>query len=129
MLTFSGCTRPRHYRAAIQSENPGDRILAIRSAGEARDRGAVPLLVDRLEDEDDGVRFFAILALDKITGERLGYAYGDPPRLRAAAVERWRAYVRDGRHVSTGGTNATKNEAPSKPALDQAAACDPATVP
>ncbi len=128
-VMISGCARPRHYRAAIQSEVPGDRILAIRSAGEARDRGAVPLLVDRLEDDDDGVRFFAILALDKITGNRLGYAYGDPPSRRAAAVERWRAYVRDGLHAATDGTNTPeKNDRPD-PTPEQSAASDLVNVP
>ncbi|MFQ5501450.1 MAG: HEAT repeat domain-containing protein [Phycisphaerae bacterium] len=128
-MLISGCTPPQHYRAAIQSEVPGDRILAIRSAGEARDRGAVPLLVDRLEDDDDGVRFFAILALEKITGDRLGYAYGDPPRLRAAAVERWRAYVRDGLHVATDGTNTPEKKDRPDPTPEQAAASDLAKVP
>jgi len=85
-------------RAAIQSADPNERILAIRAAGKAKDKQAVPLLVDRLEDEDEAVRFFAILALDRITGrhERFGYDYAKPARERAKAVEQWRRYVRDG---------------------------------
>jgi HEAT repeat protein len=83
--------------ANIQSADAGERILAIQAAGQAKDQSAVPLLVDRLEDEDDAVRFFAILALDRITGQRLGFDYAQPPSRRAAAVERWRRYVRDRR--------------------------------
>ncbi len=67
--------------------------MAIRAAAERGDRSAIPHIVDRLEDEDDGVRFFAVLALDRMTGKRLGYDYAKPAAERAAAVERWRAYV------------------------------------
>jgi hypothetical protein len=96
----NGCTAARpHDRATIQSQNPSERILAIRTAAETKDQGAVPLLVDRLEDEDEAVRFFAIIALDKITGERFGYDYAQPANLRAKAVERWREYVRQGRDI------------------------------
>lgn len=102
-----GCVSSRHFQAKIQSENPGDRILAIYSAGEKRDRQSIPLLVDRLEDEDEGVRFFAIHALEKITGQRFGYDYAKPANQRERAVEKWRAYVRNGHHVST---NGNKNE-------------------
>jgi hypothetical protein len=92
-------------RPAIQSENAGDRILAIKAAAETGDRSAVPLLVDRLEDEDEAVRMFAIIALERITGERFGYDYSKPPFERAAAVEYWRDYVRQRRHVRTAAVN------------------------
>lgn len=100
-LTFVvfGCAKPQHFRADIQSENAGDRILAIRKSGEAKDRKAVPLIVDRLDDEDDGVRFFAIIALERITGTRLGYDNFAPSPERNAAVERWREFVRRGGHI------------------------------
>ncbi|MBN2562574.1 MAG: HEAT repeat domain-containing protein [Phycisphaerae bacterium] len=79
----------------IHSDDPDERILGICEAAKAKDRRAVPLLVDRLEDEDDAVRFYAIGALDRITGKRLGYDYAEPLSDRAKAVERWRRYVRD----------------------------------
>ncbi|MCK6457498.1 MAG: HEAT repeat domain-containing protein [Phycisphaerae bacterium] len=78
----------------IQSPDAGDRIRAIKRAGEQKDRSAVPLLVDRLDDEDEAVRFFAILALERITGTRLGYDYRLTGAERTAAVERWRIHVR-----------------------------------
>jgi len=77
--------------------------MAIRDAAERKDRSAVPHIVDRLEDEDDGVRFFAILALDRITGERFGYDYAKSAAVRAAAVGRWRAYVRGAQDVPDAG--------------------------
>ena len=97
VLTLAGCQGSRGL-AGIQSADPLERSLAIREAAEAKDTRAVPLLVDRLEDEDDGVRFYAILALERITGERFGYHYSKPARERAGAVERWRAYVEGGGH-------------------------------
>lgn len=83
------------YRAKIQAPYSYDRILAIREAGERRDRDAIPLLVDRLEDEDAAVRFYAILALERITGDRLGYRYADAGPDRQASVTRWRKYAAD----------------------------------
>ncbi len=96
LIALPACASPAFLRDDIQSENPADRILAIRAVAEAGDTGSVPLLVDRLEDEDRAVRLFAILALEKITGHRFGYDYAKPNADRRRAVERWRAYVRVG---------------------------------
>lgn len=51
------------------------------------------LLVARLEDDDDAVRFFAILALDRMTGTRLGYSYHGPLDQRTRAVQAWHRYL------------------------------------
>lgn len=94
-----GCGRGGSSRANIHSDDVNERILAIWQAAEQDDKSAIPLLVDRLEDEDEAVRFFAILALDKITGHRFGYDYGQPARQRAEAVDKWRAYAKDPERV------------------------------
>jgi hypothetical protein len=60
--------------------------------------------VDRLEDEDAAVRFFAIIALERITGRRFGYEYSQPSRERAAAIVRWRDYVRKGEYTAAAET-------------------------
>lgn len=112
-LVVVGCSKPQHFHSNIQSESAGDRILAIRAAGEAKDRAAVPLIVDRLEDEDDGVRFFAILALERITGTRLGYDYAADFERRVPSVERWREYVRRGNHTRGAPENLAKESAGS----------------
>ncbi|MBX3395644.1 MAG: HEAT repeat domain-containing protein [Phycisphaerae bacterium] len=112
-MVFAGCASPRHFHANIQSESAGDRILAIRAAGEAKDLAAVPLIVDRLEDEDDGVRFFAILALERITGTRLGYDYAADFEQRTRSVERWREYVRQGHHRRSAREGLAKDSAGS----------------
>ncbi len=99
LVLLTGCYPGPHFRAGIQSPDPNNRILAIRDAADKKDAKAVPLLVDRLEDEDAAVRFFTILALDRITGERFGYEYSESADRRAGAVRKWRAYVRDRRHA------------------------------
>jgi HEAT repeat protein len=96
-----------------------ERIKAIREAGEQKDRTAVPILVNRLEDEDDAVRFFAIIALERITGQRFGYEYSQPLAVRTRSVEIWREYLkspdralsmeREG-HTGRGVTNATSHQ-------------------
>jgi hypothetical protein len=99
------------YPPAIDSPDPAARIRAIRQVTEKHDRTAVPLLVDRLEDEDEAVRFYAIGALVKLTGTDRGYKYYKPARERLPAVRRWRRYVRE--------------EAPSTPTTKTAAGPGP----
>ncbi len=92
MLT--GCASPKTpYPESFNSFRAEERILAARRAAEIQDRHAIPLLVDRLEDDDAAVRMFSILALEKLTGTRLGYEYRDGAPERTRAVERWRRYV------------------------------------
>lgn len=92
-VLVSGCGPPKTaYPAALNSERPDERIAAIRHAGETRDRSVTGILIDRLEDDDEAVRLFAILALERLTGTRLGYDYHGPELERRRAVERWRRY-------------------------------------
>lgn len=78
---------------ALESPDPSVRAVAIVRAADRRDESVVPLLVDRLEDEDAAVRLYAILALDRLTGTRLGYEYGGSEVERRASVDRWRRYL------------------------------------
>jgi hypothetical protein len=95
-LALIGCAGAKPNRADISSDDSNERIRAIKAAGEAKDVHAVPLIVDRLEDEDSAVRFFAIIALEKITGQRFGYDYSKAGRDRAASIVLWREYVKSG---------------------------------
>jgi len=89
-----GCGRPRvPYPQSFHSEAPEDRIAAIRRAVDTRDTAMLGLMVDRLEDEDEAVRFYAILGLERMTGTRLGYDYADDVAQRRRAVMRWREHV------------------------------------
>lgn len=97
LIFWVGCGAPGPYPESISAQDPVVRIKSIVHAGQTKDESVVPLLVDRLEDEDDGVRFYAILALDRIVGTRMGYYYGAPITERQEAVARWRDYVAETR--------------------------------
>jgi len=77
----------------LQDPNPTIRIMAIKWAGENKIEGALPQLVDSLEDEDPSVRFYAIEGLSRIAGTDNGYDYKAPVQERAASVERWREFL------------------------------------
>lgn len=83
--------------AALQDEDPSVRIQAVHTAGKTKDPKAVPYLVDRLTDSESDVRFYAIEALKRSTGETMGYKYYKPAAKRAEAVERWREWLKAGR--------------------------------
>lgn len=94
LLGAVGCGPPRpKYPAALNAERPDDRIWAIQKAGQLKDRDVLGILVDRLGDEDPAVRMYTIVALERITGTRLGYAHHGPEVERRRAMERWRRYV------------------------------------
>lgn len=96
ILAVPGCGPPRTpYPASLQSEDPGERIRALKQAAERNDHEVLGIIVDRLEDEDEAVRMFAILALEKMTGTRLGYRYHATPAERHRMAEAWRRYLRE----------------------------------
>ena len=78
---------------ALEDESPAVRIRAIKWAGQNGASAAVPLLVDRLMDEDQVVRFYAIESLKRITGSSYGYDYKGDAVERARAVRRWRQAI------------------------------------
>lgn len=94
LILAAGCGSS--YRAAMESGDPAARVRAIIRATELSDQRAVPLIVDRLEDEDEAVRLMAITALRKLTGQDLGYRPSDTPHGRIEAVQRWRDQLAGG---------------------------------
>ena len=78
---------------ALQHEDPSVRIQAVHTAGKTKDPKAVPYLIDRLTDSESDVRFYAIQALKRSTGETMGYEYYEPAAKRAEAVRRWREWL------------------------------------
>lgn len=81
---------------SLSSAYAPDRARAIVRAAERREAGAIHHLVALLEDSDAAVRMYAILALERLTGQTFEYRYYDPEPRRAAAVQRWRQAVRAG---------------------------------
>ena len=100
LVGLLGCgPRPDATAVRLEEPDPDDRIRAIvvatRQAEEDPGADVTAALVDRLDDEDDAVRFFAIGALDRLTGRRFGYRAYDPVEVRRLAVERWRRYLEE----------------------------------
>ncbi|MFQ5490370.1 MAG: hypothetical protein ACE5GE_06575 [Phycisphaerae bacterium] len=83
----------------LESSDPAKRIRAIVYLADrvGPEENAyltiLSALVDRLEDEDEAVRLFAIAGLDRLTGQRFGYVAYHGPRRRRGAVQQWRDYL------------------------------------
>lgn len=96
IIVTAGCvandsTAGSLYRR-LQAEDPAVRIQAARAAAQRKDRQAVGLLIDRLSDPEDDVRFFSHIALRKITGQDFGWQPWQPQTVRREAVRQWRAW-------------------------------------
>lgn len=102
-LASLGCDGPAggSLYQRLQHEDPSVRIEAIRQAARQNDAQAIPHIVERLNDTQTDVRFFAIVALEKMTGRRMGYQYYAPRSERARAQERWREWLRSREAAAT----------------------------
>jgi len=126
LVQMCGCRpAPLPFPASLNSQRPEERVRAIKTAvnypyAAPEDRRAViELLVARLEDEDDAVRFFAILALEKMTGTRLGYEYHAPVNERLRAVQAWRRYLdREARLAREESVSGPTENQDARPAAD-----------
>lgn len=74
---------------ALQSKDPSLRLRAVIKAGNDGDLDTVCLLIDRLEDPDATVQMFAGIALQKVTGQDMGWRFYEPEYVRKKAVQRW----------------------------------------
>jgi hypothetical protein len=97
MAALASCAAMRADRSAFTSAESSDRAKAILSAGERNDRVAIPLIIDRLDDDDVAVRSIAIQTLHRMTGQDFGYRTFDNVDERSKAVQRWRAWLKDSR--------------------------------
>lgn len=116
-------------RRRLESFDPAVRVRAVMIVAEKGLTSLIPALVDRLDDEDSAVRLYTILALEKLTGQRLGYAYAAPRVQRRAAIENWRRYVHDSVRTSPADADPVRETtsdgaepADSKPKVSPAAA-------
>jgi hypothetical protein len=91
----AGCEKPVDIAHDFQNDDPNIRISAIRRAGREKLETSVPYLIDRLSDDEDEVRIFAILALKEITGMSHGYRYYHDVTFRNEAIEKWRKWLTD----------------------------------
>ncbi len=79
----------------MSSPEPTVRAKGIIQACKLNDLKSLPLIVDRLEDEDKGVRLIARNALHELAGRDFGFDPADSLYQRTKAVEKWRDYVLD----------------------------------
>lgn len=80
-------------RPDFNSPEPAARNAAIVKAAESKDPAAIPDLVRMLDSDDPATRLLAIDALERITGQTLGYDYAAPDRDRREATDRWQKWV------------------------------------
>ncbi len=104
---LSGCEHMQTgpYRE-FEDDNPTVRLAAITRAGNARDKKAIPYLVDQLANSESDIRLFAIVALRKTTGrnttsETFGYRHYGSRRSRAEAILKWRQWLEQRQKAST----------------------------
>jgi HEAT repeats len=81
--------------ADFDSPEPAARNAAIIKAVETHDASAVPDLVRMLDSDDPATRLLAINALERITGQTMGYDHAAPERDRREATERWQKWVEE----------------------------------
>jgi hypothetical protein len=98
------------YAQQFEHEDPTVRVQAIVRAGRQEDSRAYVYLIDALSDPQPAVRFYASIALEKMTGLTMDYRYYDPWPRRQDAVERWRRWL-----ASRGGPAEAPPPNPTKP--------------
>lgn len=74
---------------------PAERTRAAADALRAGDASKVPHLITMLGSADPADRMVASAALERLTGQTLGYHFADPQPLRSAAIERWRRWYEE----------------------------------
>jgi hypothetical protein len=80
-------------RRDIHDPDPAAKIPAIVTSANEKDLSAIRQMVADLESDDPAVRFYAIGGLKRLTGETFGYQYFVDDEQRAAAVEKWKAWL------------------------------------
>jgi hypothetical protein len=89
----AGCWTPEPK--SLNSDSAPTAIPAIKDAAIARDHKAIPRLIVDLDNGDSAIRFAAIGALEKMTGQTFGYHYYDTELARRPAIERWRHWLKE----------------------------------
>ena len=93
LILLGGCASKGTLSERFGSFEPAVRIHAIVEVTRAKNQQFVPMLVNCLSDDDSAVRTYAILGLEKLTGERFGYSYSASSSERVEALARWQDYV------------------------------------
>jgi len=92
-LLLTGCGFLSLGQPNLASDDPAQKIPAIKSAARHHDSSAIPLLIKALSSQDSAIRFYAIYALHKITGHEFGYVYYASESRRNFAIARWKKWL------------------------------------
>jgi HEAT repeat protein len=92
-LLAGGCYSPDP--PSLSSGSAPTAVPAIKLAASSDDRKAIPQLVEYLDNHDPAIRFAAISALKRMTGQDLGYRYYLGEGDRRPAVERWKQWLKE----------------------------------
>ncbi len=76
----------------FNSPEPAARNAAIVRAAAERDARAIPDLIRMLDSDDSATRLLTIGALERVTGQTLGYDPSDTEPRRREAVRAWQAW-------------------------------------
>jgi hypothetical protein len=90
---IGGCYSPDPI--SLTSDSAPSAVPAIKIAAERDNQAALPRLVTDLEDSDAAIRFAAINALRRMTGEDFGYRYYENAPARRPAVLRWKLWLKE----------------------------------
>ncbi|MCA9287766.1 MAG: hypothetical protein KDA05_04230 [Phycisphaerales bacterium] len=88
--TLGACI-PRD-QAGFTAIGPAHRLDAIVLAADASDHDSLRGLIQQLDSDDAAARLLAIRALERRTGQTLGYEHDAPPWRRDRAIEAWVAW-------------------------------------
>src|SRR3954454_10974391 len=78
---------------AITNPDPSGKIPAMKEAVRVHDLRVAPQLVKELASDDGAVRFYAIEALHRLTGETFGYVYYHDEAQREPALKKWKDWL------------------------------------
>lgn len=92
LLLLAGCGSGFGPKS-VDSDDPSAKIPAIKQAADDKDMSHVAQMVKDLDSDDPAVRFYSIVALEKLTGDNFGYVYYQDEAERAPAVKRWNQWL------------------------------------
>lgn len=102
LATSAGCSFQQE--ASLSSNAPEGQIEGILKVTRENDTTAIPQLVALLDSGDPLIRLLAIRALERFTGQTMGYRHEAEPFERNLAIERWVAAVEAGRFAQATST-------------------------
>lgn len=90
---LAGCGGPGPRSKSLVDPDPASKIPAIKEAAREKNEQSATQLVKDLDSDDPAVRFYAIQALQRLTGETFGYRYYDDEQQRKPALQKWNEWL------------------------------------